>query len=228
MISFPRKEENRNRNDFTALKETYRNLHYQHHAPPFDGMWVAKFWASSAHVESTVRYIHTYTAAAAAVVGRSALVSTHSHPWVVCPEEELFYCAADPHTHRLPILKRKNIAVLTSDDDAYKNGCCIISLIAKINIFFKKIKYLLLPWMQADSLVIQTSRGHSLWNNFKKTFLNVPARQIKQCILPLQIALFFPDFEAQCVHARLLGLCPSYSIQEIWRPAATYCWKSKS
>ena len=66
LISFPRKEENRNRNDFTALKETYRNLHYQHHAPPFDGMWVAKFWASSAHVESTVRYIHTYTAAAAA------------------------------------------------------------------------------------------------------------------------------------------------------------------
>ena len=140
---------------------------------------------------------------------------THSHPWVVCPEEELFYSAADPHTQ--VILKRKNIAVLTSDDDAYKNGCCIISL----------IKYLLLPWMQADSLVIQ-SRGHSLWNNFKKTFLNVPARQIKQCILPLQIALFFPDFEAQCVHARLLGLCPSYSIQEIWRPAATYCWKSKS
>ena len=38
LISFPRKEENRNRNDFTALKETYRNLHYQHHAPPFDGM----------------------------------------------------------------------------------------------------------------------------------------------------------------------------------------------
>ena len=141
---------------------------------------------------------------------------THSHPWVVCPEEELFYSAADPHTQ--VILKRKNITVLTSDDDAYKNGCCIISL----------IKYLLLPWMQADSLVIQTSRGHSLWNNFKKTFLNVPARQIKQCILPLQIALFFPDFEAQCVHARLLGLCPSYSIQEIWRPAATYCWKSKS
>ena len=147
LISFPRKEENRNRNDFTALKETYRNLHYQHHAPPFDGMWVAKFWASSAHVESTVRYIHTYTAAA--VVGRSALVSTHSHPWVVCPEEELFYSAADPHTQ--VILKRKNITVLTSDDDAYKNGCCIISL----------IKYLLLPWMQADSLVIQ-SRGHSI------------------------------------------------------------------
>ena len=151
---------------------------------------------------------------------------TPIHEW--CAQRKSSFTVLPIHTHRLPILKRKNIAVLTSDDDAYKNGCCIISLIAKINIFFKKIKYLLLPWMQADSLVIQTSRGHSLWNNFKKTFLNVPARQIKQCILPLQIALFFPDFEAQCVHARLLGLCPSYSIQEIWRPAATYCWKSKS